>query len=89
MQHSYCVQKQEDWFDIYLDVKQFAPFKIYCWCDNFKLLYDTETSTFSNNLGVETRVPCFGDVCGIEYIDLDVKVGDSSYFHDIIEGELT
>jgi len=54
-------------------------------CENIKLLYDPATSTFTNNKGVETRVPCYGDVCGIEYLDTSLKVGGSAYFHDIIE----
>ena len=61
------------------------PGAIDCWCENIKLVYDSATSTFSNNAGIETRVPCFGDVCGIEYLDISLKVGDSAYFHDIIE----
>lgn len=36
-------------------------------------------------MGVETRVPCFGDVCGIEYLDTSIKFGGSAYFHDMIE----
>ncbi|GMI34549.1 hypothetical protein TrCOL_g1274 [Triparma columacea] len=82
--HFYC-SKKADWYDLWLDVKQLLPGAIDCWCENIKLLYDAETSTFSNNKGVETRVPCYGDVCGIEYLDPSLKIGDSAYFHDIIQ----
>lgn len=82
--HFYC-SKNADWYDLWLDVKQLVPGAIDCWCENIQLNYDSSTSTFSNQQGVETRVPCYGDVCGIEYLDMSVKVGDSAYFHAMIE----
>jgi hypothetical protein len=82
--HIYC-SKKADWFDLWLDVKQLLPGAIDCWAENIKLLYDADANTFANNVGVETRVPCFGDVCGIEYLDVNVKLGGSAYFHDLIE----
>ncbi|GMH73018.1 hypothetical protein TL16_g06070 [Triparma laevis f. inornata] len=82
--HFYC-SKNADWYDLWLDVKQLVPGAIDCWCENIQLNYDSSTSTFSNQQGVETRVPCYGDVCGIEYLDMSVKAGDSAYFHAMIE----
>ncbi|GMI01918.1 hypothetical protein TrVE_jg4648 [Triparma verrucosa] len=82
--HFYC-SKNADWYDLWLDVKQLLPGAVDCWCDNIKLNYDSASGTFSNQQGVETRVPCYGDVCGIEYLDMSLKVGDSAYFHAMIE----
>jgi len=58
---------------------------INCWVDNIKLLWDEKTNTYTNNLGVETRVVGWGDTTGFEYLDIDLKVGDSNYFHDLVE----
>ncbi|GMI52600.1 hypothetical protein TeGR_g6083 [Tetraparma gracilis] len=82
--HFYC-SKKADWYDLWLDAKQLVPGAVDCWAENIKQIYDAETDTFSNNVGVETRVPCFGDVCGIEYLDTSIKFGGSAYFHDMIE----
>jgi len=76
--HFYC-SKKADWYDLWLDAKQLLPGAVDCWCENIKQVYDAETDTFSNNVGVETRVPCFGDVCGIEYLDMSIKVGRGSW----------
>ena len=82
--HFYC-SKTADWFDVWLDVEQLLPGVIDCWTDNIKLLWNGTDETFSNNEGVETRVPCFGEVCGVEYLDTKVEVGGSAYFHAMIE----
>ena len=72
-----------------LDNFSFATHRLFrssqCWSENIKLVYDADSGTFSNAPGVETRVPCYGDVCGIEYLDMSLKAGDSAYFHDMIE----
>ncbi len=83
--HWYCSKSTSDWFDLWLDIKQLLPGVVDCWCENVKLLYDSSTDTFRNNDGVETRVPCYGDVCGFEYLDKSIKFGDSAYFHDLID----
>ena len=82
--HFYC-SKNADWFDLWLDVKQLLPGAIDCWCDNIRLVYDTASDSFSNSPGVDVRVPCYGEVCGVEYLDESLKVSDSAYFHDLIE----
>lgn len=81
--HFFCAKKS-DWFDLWLDLKQLAPGAVECWADNIRLQYDTATGKFSNADGVQTRVPCFGDVCGLEYLDIGLKK-QSNEFHDIVE----
>ena len=53
-------------------------------CDNIKLLYDPATKTYTNNLGVTTRTPGWGDTTGFEYLDTSVKAGGSDYLHDLV-----
>lgn len=50
--------------------------------DNIKLLYDNVTRTTSNNEGVETRIPGFGDPSYVEWIDPS-KASTGNYFKDI------
>jgi len=83
--HFYCEKTSDDWFDLWLSITQLLPGAIDCWCENISLIYDEAADTLRNWPGVETRVPCFGDVCGIEYLDTDITVSDSAYFADIIK----
>jgi len=82
--HFYC-SKNNDWEDIWLSVSQLLPGVIDCWCENIQLVYDSAADELHNIDGVETRVPCFGDTCGIEYLDTDIKLSDSAYFADVVE----
>ncbi|XP_028049885.1 phospholipase A2 group XV isoform X2 [Monomorium pharaonis] len=50
--------------------------------DNLKLQYDNVTRTTSNQPGVETRVPGWGDPFVVEYIDPS-RASPGSYFKDI------
>lgn len=46
---------------------------IECWIDNVKLDYNKETRTTQNTLGVETRVPGWGDPATVENLDRGIK----------------
>jgi len=56
-----------------------------CWADNIKLIYDEKTDTLSNNAGVETRVPGFGNTTGIEELDPRIPRHGSGVFFKMVE----
>ena len=74
-----------DWYTLWLSVPSLLPPAIHCWVDNIKLLFDDTTSTYTNNVGVTTRTPDWGSTDAIEYLDPSLKLGDSDYFHDVVE----
>ena len=61
-----------------------VPIVIDCWVDNMKLVYDNTTRTTSNNPGVQTRVPGFGNSTTVEWIDPS-KASPGNYFATIAE----
>ncbi len=63
------------------------PGLIDCWSDNIKLIYNEEKDEFTNNIGVETRVPYFGSTEGIEFLDRKLKSA-SKVWKDLFD-ELT
>lgn len=82
--HFYC-SSSSDWYTLWLSVTNLLPPAVNCWCDNIKLLYDPATKTYTNNRGVTTRTPGWGDTTGFEYLDTSVKTGGSDYLHDLVE----
>ena len=51
-----------------------------------RLKYDPTTGQYSNNDGVETRVPDFGGTSSIEYLDPSTKWFDTTnYFHAMVQ----
>lgn len=85
--HFYC-DKTSDWYTLWLSITNLIPPALYCWCDNMRLLWDATTTTYSNNVGVSTRVPGWGDTATIEYLDPDLK-SKSGYFHTLVEALVT
>ena len=52
------------------------PFNLKCVVDNLKLLWNKKDKTYSNNLGVSTRIPySHGSTKGIEWLDPKLKLG--------------
>lgn len=63
-----------------------TPLLIDCWIDNIILNYNNETRTTSNQPGVETRVPNFGDPTVVEYLDPSEKfIGATHYFNSFAD----
>ena len=51
-----------------------------------RLKYNSSTGEYSNNDGVETRIPDFGGTSSIEYLDPDSKFSDTTNaFHDMVQ----
>ena len=83
--HWYCDKTTKEWYTLWLSVPSLLPPLVNCWVDNILLLFDNTTKQYSNNLGVHTRTPGWGSTDSIEYLDPALKVGDSSYFHDLVQ----
>lgn len=81
---SWLCQKQSGWFRLWLKTSDLL-LSTSCWADTIKLLYDEENDTLSNNVGVETRVPGFGDTSGIEELDPSVPFHATAAFYQIVE----
>lgn len=84
VKHFYC-SKTSDWYTLWLSVTQLLPPAINCWVDNIQLLFNNTTKTYTNNVGVETRVPGWGTTEAIEYLDPSIKVGQSAYFYPLVD----
>ncbi|XP_035678867.1 phospholipase A2 group XV-like [Branchiostoma floridae] len=82
--HYFCDKTTEDYFDLWLNIELLLPYVLDCWVDNMKLLYHKENNTVSNNVGVDIRVPGFGDTETVEWLDVS-HASISSYFTNIAE----
>merc|ERR1711871_524520 len=88
VRHFYCSRKS-DWYTLWLSVTNLVPPAVNCWCDNIRLLWNSNQHTYSNNLGVSTRTPGWGDTATVEYLDPSLKAGDSAYFHALVNALVT
>ncbi|XP_071174649.1 lysosomal phospholipase A and acyltransferase-like [Mytilus edulis] len=66
--HFWCF-RHTDFFSLWLNLDQLAPFIIDCFTDNMKLLYDREKHVTRNPPGVETKIPGWGDTRTVEWLD--------------------
>jgi len=85
--HWYC-SKTSDWFRLWLSTSQLLA-ATDCWADNIKLIYDEERDTFSNNAGVETRVPDFGGTSSFEELDPSIPAHKTAAFYNMVKGLVT
>ncbi|KAL5022187.1 hypothetical protein ScPMuIL_001342 [Solemya velum] len=84
----YCVKKTDTFFNMWLNLEELAPFVIDCFVDNMKLNYNNQTRKTSNQPGVETAFPGFGDTQTIEWLD-PTHIFPTTYFSPIVEAMLT
>jgi len=83
--HWYC-SKRSNWYTLWLSVVSLTSPAINCWVDNIKLLWDSETKKYSNNIGVTTRIPySSGSTLNFEYLDTSLKYGNSDYFYTLVQ----
>lgn len=76
--------KQSDWQDMWLSIRQLLPVAVDCWLDNVRLEYNPETGWTKQPKGIQVRVPEFGSVESVRY--LDVKQPKlTGYFSSIID----
>jgi len=80
--HYVCSKKTDYWFSLWLNMELLVPIVIDCWVDNMRLNYDNVTRKTTNNQGVETRVPDFGNSTSVEWIDPS-KASAGNYFASI------
>ncbi|XP_011632124.1 group XV phospholipase A2-like isoform X1 [Pogonomyrmex barbatus] len=80
--HYICEKVSNDYFSLWLNMELLVPVVIDCFIDNLKLNYDNVTRTTSNQLGVQIRIPGWGDPFVVEYIDPS-RASPGSYFKDI------
>jgi len=83
--HLFC-RKTTSWYDLWLNIELLIPLIIDCWIDNVKLVYDVNTRTTHNPVGVETRIPGWGDPDSVEMLDRGLgKSIFGQYFKEIGE----
>lgn len=76
--------KQSNWQDMWLSIRQLLPLAVDCWLDNVRLEYNPATGWSKQPKGIEARVPDFGSVESVRY--LDVKQPKlTGYFSNIID----
>ncbi|KAE8747732.1 hypothetical protein FOCC_FOCC005555 [Frankliniella occidentalis] len=80
--HYVCEKNTNDFFNIWLNLELLVPIVIDCWVDNIKLVYNSTTRKTETPLGVETRVPGFGDPAVVEWLDPS-QASPGAYFKDI------
>lgn len=66
---NYLCTEHADWYTIWVNLEVLVPLLIDCWADNIRLVYDNVTHTTRDPIGVETRVPGWGQTRMVEYLD--------------------
>lgn len=79
----YLCAKTSDWFTLWLNLEQLVPEVVDCWVDNMKMTYNKTSRRSSDNYGVETRIPGFGNTSTVEYLDPSQRFF-SIYFANIV-----
>ncbi|KAK0425815.1 hypothetical protein QR680_009403 [Steinernema hermaphroditum] len=71
-------------FDLWLDLTEFAPLAIDCWADNMRLEFDAASGVSADSPGIETRIPGFGGTASVEWLDKS-KAHQGQYFAKIAD----
>uniref|UniRef100_A0A1I7ZKU3 Lecithin-cholesterol acyltransferase-like 1 n=1 Tax=Steinernema glaseri TaxID=37863 RepID=A0A1I7ZKU3_9BILA len=82
--HYSCYKTTADYFDLWLDLREFAPLAIDCWADNMRLVFDAESGAAADSPGVRTRVPGFGGTASVEWLDKS-RAHQGQYFSTIAD----
>ncbi|XP_067651149.1 lysosomal phospholipase A and acyltransferase-like isoform X2 [Haliotis asinina] len=82
--HEFCRQKTAEYFNLWLNLEELAPYVIDCFVDNMKLLYDNTTRKTRNQVGVDIVIPGFGNTSSVEWLDSS-QLSATSYFAPIVE----
>mmetsp|Transcript_105321 Transcript_105321/g.187210 ORF Transcript_105321/g.187210 Transcript_105321/m.187210 type:complete len:402 (-) Transcript_105321:26-1231(-) len=81
---SWLCSKKSDWFRLWLDTAMLIA-DTKCWADNIRLIYDEQNDKLSNNFGVETRVPGWGETSSFEELDPGLPGHASGVFLKMVE----
>ncbi|KAG4066087.1 hypothetical protein HA402_001334 [Bradysia odoriphaga] len=86
-----CWQHSDYYYRIWIDSAQMVPLLVDCWVDNMKLSYDNMTRTTRNSPGVKIRVPGWGSVSTMEFVDPTPVINyvDYGYYFYYIVAALT
>ena len=77
MKHGYC-HKKSGWYNLWLN--QLNIIALNCSIDNLRLLWNKKNKSYSNNLGVSTRIPySHGSTKGMRWLDPNLKLGKPFY----------
>jgi lysophospholipase-3 len=79
-----CARKG-DWFNIWLDVKEFFPEVVDCFLDNMSMKYNRTAGRTMTSAGVVIRPKAFGKLDGIEYLTDQMHLDAVSYYAHIID----
>ncbi|KAK2146492.1 hypothetical protein LSH36_605g03014 [Paralvinella palmiformis] len=83
-----CVTSSDGWTLGWLDLWKFLPQNLNCWAEHNKLSYDEKSGEYHKMEGVKYRIPDWGGVKSIEYLDPSVTaylLGNiGSYFVPVI-----
>ncbi|XP_028043903.1 group XV phospholipase A2-like [Bombyx mandarina] len=82
--HYICSKTSADYFNIWLNLELLVPYIIDCWVDNLRLEYDNVTRTTHNPVGVEVRVPGWGNTEPVEWLDPSHQ-SSGAYFNSIAD----
>ncbi|XP_002739024.1 lysosomal phospholipase A and acyltransferase-like [Saccoglossus kowalevskii] len=88
VKHYYCRQRTSDYFNIWLNLEELVPYIIDCWSDNIKLTYNNKTRRTTNQIGVDVKIPHFGNTSSVEWLDPS-KVSYGSYFAPLVDKLIT
>ncbi|VVC25828.1 Lecithin:cholesterol/phospholipid:diacylglycerol acyltransferase,Alpha/Beta hydrolase fold [Cinara cedri] len=80
--HYLCDKKTTDYSNIWLNLELLMPYIIDCLIDNMRLEYDNITRTTHSPLGVDIRIPGWGNSSAVEYIDPSLSTF-GAYFKSI------
>ncbi|XP_072937181.1 lysosomal phospholipase A and acyltransferase-like [Epargyreus clarus] len=82
--HYICAKTSNEFFNIWLNLELLVPFVIDCWVDNLRLEYDNVTRTTKAPVGVDIRVPGWGNSEPVEWLDPSHE-SSGAYFNTIAD----
>ncbi|XP_011628030.1 lecithin-cholesterol acyltransferase-like 1 isoform X2 [Amborella trichopoda] len=66
-------REKNEWFRLWFDISVIIPSFTKCFAERMTLYYDPKAKDYHNAPGVETRVPHFGSVLSLRYLDPNLK----------------
>lgn len=84
----WCPSMTGRYHTIWVKIMSLLPFSVECFLENFRLVYNNKTHKTSNPIGVDIRIPGFGETDSVEWLS-HVHICYLSYYARLVENMVT